>query len=254
MVKNNIANVLRQLSRFKEAHEYLDHARRLTVIVRDKVRTAQIDQTRAHVMIAQGRYKEAERIARLAGRSFERSGRQRLLIDALISRGIALSRLRRIEEAQFTFQRAIEVAQQVDVPNQAGLAALAMIEELDNLSIQSLAVAYERANEWLADSQSPDLLRRINTAASKLLARLQMELITEEAADAITNKPLDFNHELLKSEHALIKRALAQVNGSVTRAASNLTMSYQKLAYIIETRHRDLLQERTPVRRRARKT
>jgi tetratricopeptide (TPR) repeat protein len=250
-VKNNIGNLLRELSRFKEAHQYLDQARRLTVSVRDRVRTAQVDQTRAHVMIAQGRYAEAARIARLAGRSFERSGRQRLLLDALISRGIALSRLHRIEEAQFTFQRAIEVAQQVDVPNQAGLAALAMIEELDDLSIQTLAVAYERANEWLADSQSPDLLRRINTAASKLLARLQIELITEEAADAITNKPLDFNQELLKSEHALIKRALAQVSGSLTRAAANLSMSYQKLAYIIETRHRDLLKERTPIRRRA---
>jgi tetratricopeptide (TPR) repeat protein len=252
MVKNNIANVLRQLSRFKEAHEYLDQARRLTVSVRDRVRTAQVDQTRAHVMIAQGQYKEAAKVARLAGRSFEKAGRQRLFIDALISLGIALSRLRRIEEAQFTFQRAIEVAQQVDVPKQAGLAALAMIEELDDLPIQTLAVAYERANEWLADSQSPDLLRRINTAASKLLAKLQIELITEEAADAIKNKPLDFDEELLRYENSLIKRALAQVNGSLTRAASLLGMSYQKLAYILETRHKDLLKERTPIHRRAR--
>jgi tetratricopeptide (TPR) repeat protein len=251
-VKNNIGNLLRELSRFKEAHEYLDQARRLTVSVRDRVRTAQVDQTRAHVMIAQGQYKEAAKVARLAGRSFERAGRQRLFIDALISLGIALSRLRRIEEAQFTFQRAIEVAQQVDVPKQAGLAALAMIEELDDLPIQTLAVAYERANEWLADSQSPDLLRRINTAASKLLAKLQIELITEEAADAIKNKPLDFDEELLRYENALIKRALAQVNGSLTRAASLLRMSYQKLAYILETRHKDLLKERTPIRRRAR--
>jgi tetratricopeptide (TPR) repeat protein len=252
-VKNNIANVLRQLSRFKEAHEYLDQARRLTVSVRDRVRTAQVDQTRAHVMIAQGQYKEAAKVARLAGRSFEKAGRQRLFIDALISLGIALSRLRRIEEAQFTFQRAIEVAQQVDVPKQAGLAALAMIEELDDLPIQTLAVAYERANEWLADSQSPDLLRRINTAASKLLAKLQIELITEEAADAIKNKPLDFDEELLRYENSLIKRALAQVNGSLTRAASLLGMSYQKLAYILETRHKDLLKERTPIHRRARR-
>ena len=159
-VKNNIGNLLRELSRFKEAHEYLDQARRLTINARDRVRTAQIDQTRAHVMIAQGRYKEAAKVAGIAGRSFERAGRQRLLIDALISRGIALSRLHKVDEAQFTFQRAIEVAQEVDVPKQAGLAALAMIEELDDLPIQTLAVAYERANEWLADSQSPDLLRR----------------------------------------------------------------------------------------------
>jgi tetratricopeptide (TPR) repeat protein len=218
MVKNNIGNLLRELSRFKEAHEYLNQARRLTVSVRDKVRTAQVDQTRAHV---------------------------------LISRGIALARLHKTEGARFTFQRAIEVAQHVGVPKQAGLAALAMIEELDDLSIQTLAVAYERANEWLADSQSPDLLRRINTAASKLLARLQVELITGEAADAIRNKPLDFAQELLRYERKLIKRALVQVDGSLTRAAANLRMSYQKLGYILETRHQDLLKERTPIRRRA---
>lgn len=202
-------------------------------------------------MIAQGRYAEAAKVAGLAGRSFEKAGRQRLLIDALISRGIATSRLNRTDEAQFTFQRAIEVALQVDVPKQAGLAALAMIEELNDLPIQTLAVAYERANEWLAESQSPDLLRRINTAASKLLARLQVELVTEEAVGAITNKPLDLQQELLSYENGLIKRALAQVDGSLTRAAANLSMSYQKLGYILETRHKDLLKERTPIRRRA---
>jgi transcriptional regulator with PAS, ATPase and Fis domain len=62
-----------------------------------------------------------------------------------------------------------------------------------------------------------------------------------------------FIGELLNSENELIKRALAQVNGSVTRAAENLRISRQKLAYIIETRHRDLLAERTPVRRRSRR-
>ena len=249
-VKNNIGNLLRELSRFKEAHEYLDQARRLTVRVRDRVRTAQVDQTRAHVMIAQAHYKDAAKVARLAARSFEKAGRQRLLLDALITLGIALSRLRRIEEARFTFQRAIEVALQVDVPKQAGLAALAMMEELDDLPIQTLAVAYKRANEWLADSQSPDLLQRVNAVASKLLARLQIELVAEESAEAIRNRPLDFDQELLRYENELIKRALAQANGSLTRAATNLSMSYQKLAYILETRHKDLLKERTPIRRR----
>jgi hypothetical protein len=76
MVQANIANVLRGLSRYREAQEYLDQARRLTAGVRDKVRTAQVDQTRAEVMIAQGRFKEAERVAWLAGRSFDKAGRQ----------------------------------------------------------------------------------------------------------------------------------------------------------------------------------
>lgn len=251
LVKNNMGIVLHDLSRYREAQEYLDHARRLIVRVRDKVRTAQIDQARAEVMIAQGRYKEAERIARLAGRSFERSGRQCLLVEALTVRGIALARLKRTEEAQFTFRRGIEAAQQVGALNQAGIAALTMIEELDDLSSKTLSVAYKRASEWLAEAQSPDLLRRINAAANKVFSKVQAEPITEDAAEGLLNEPLDFEQERLKAENAMIKRALAQVNGSLTRAASMLNMSYQKLAYILETRHRDLLPERSPVRRRA---
>jgi tetratricopeptide (TPR) repeat protein len=252
MVKNNIGNVLRQLSRFREAHEYLDHARRLAVNLRDRVRTAQVDQTRAEVMIAQRRFAEADRVARGAARSFEKAGRQCLLVEALINRGIALARLGKTEPAQYNLQRAIEVAQQVGALSLAGIAALTLIEELDDLPPQTLAVACERANEWLADSQSPDLLRRMNAAAIKVLAKVQAGLITEDAND-LANKPLDFNQELLRYEKALIARALAQVNGSLTRAAANLSMSYQKLAYILETRHKDLLTARTPVRRRGRK-
>ena len=93
----------------------------------------------------------------------------------------------------------------------------------------------------------------MNAAAIKVLAKVQAGLITENAEDDLCNKPLDFNQELLRYEKALIKRALGQVNGSLTRAAANLSMSYQKLAYILETRHSDLLKERTPIRRRARK-
>jgi tetratricopeptide (TPR) repeat protein len=252
LVKNNLGMVLRDLSRYREAHEYLDQARRLVASVRDKVRTAQIDQARAEVMIAQGRFKEADTVARLAGRSFEKAGRQCLLVEALTVRGIALAKLRKKEEAQFIFQRAIEIAQQVDALNQAGIAALTMIEEIDDLSPETLRVAYRRASEWLAKSQSPDLLRRINTAANKVVSKVGGEAITEDA-NILLNKPLDFEREKLMTEKAMIKRALAQANGSLTGAASLLSMTYQKLAYIMETRHKDLLTERSPIRRRARK-
>jgi len=249
MVKNNIGNVLLQLSRFGEAHEYLDHARRLAVSLRDKVRTAQIDLTRAEAMIAEERFQEADKIARLAAVSFEKAGRRCLLVDALINRGIALARLHKTQEAQFTFQRAIEVAQQVGASNNAGIAALSMIEELDDLSPETLRVAYKRANEWLADSQSPELLRRINAAATIVFSKVESEALPEDT-DVLLNKPLDFEREKLKTEKAMIKRALALADGSVTRAASLLSMTHQKLAYIIDTRHRDLLPERSPIHRR----
>jgi transcriptional regulator with PAS, ATPase and Fis domain len=76
-------------------------------------------------------------------------------------------------------------------------------------------------------------------------------LTEEDATEALFNKPCDLQEEMLKHERMMIKQALAKANGSLTRAASLLTMSYEALAYIIGGRHKDLLKERSPVRRRS---
>ncbi len=129
-VKNNIGNLFREFSRFKEAHAYLEQSRRLRVRVKDKVGVAQIDDTRAQVLIAEQKFKEAEAVARGAVRVLEKSGHQCLLADALITHGIAIARLKQTERAQFTFQKAFETGHQVGALNKAGLAALTLIEEL----------------------------------------------------------------------------------------------------------------------------
>ena len=53
-------------------------------------------------------------------------------------------------------------------------------------------------------------------------------------------------------EHDAIKRALENAQGSVVHAARSLGISFQALAYMLNTRHTDLLKKRTPVRRRPR--
>src|SRR6185503_6815479 len=164
------------LSRFKEAHRYLAEARRISVLVRDKKRTAEFDDTRAQIFIAEKKFKEAEAVARNAVRVFEKSGQQCLLADALITQGIALARLKSSEHAQFIFQKAIEVAHQVGALNKAGLAALTLIEELGELSADTLYSAYDRASEWLVSSQSDDLFVRMNAAAKKVFSRMRCEV------------------------------------------------------------------------------
>ena len=252
-VKNNLGFLFYKLSRLKKAHEYLDQARRLTASLKDKVGIAQIDDTRAQVLIAEKRFKEAESVAKSAVKILEKSGHQCLLADALITHGIALARLKQTDRAQFTFQKAIEVAHQVGALNKAGLAALTLIEELDQLAPETLYAAYDRASEWLAKSQSQDLLLRLNSAAKRVFSKLRGVLEAEAATEAILNKPCDLQSEVLKFEASLIRQALAQANASVTRAASLLGMSYQGLAYVIASRHKDLLKERSPIRRRSRK-
>ena len=257
-VKNNVGLILFNLSRFKEAHRYLEEARRLAVNIRNKVQTAEIDESRAQVFIAEKKYKDAEAVAKGAVRVLEKSGHQCLLADALVTYGVALARLKRAEQAQFTFQKAIEVAHQVGALNKAGLAALTLIEELDELAPDTLYAAYDCASEWLAKSQSQDLLLRVNAAARKVFSKLRGAAKAETAAaeemiEALLNKPCDLPGEVLKFEGSVIRQALVKANGSLTRAAALLSMSYQALAYILESRHKDLLKERSPIRRRSRR-
>lgn len=252
-VKNNVGNLLRQLCRFKESHKYLEEARRLMVSVRDKVEIAQIDDTRAQVLIAEKKFAEAERVARGAVSSLNKSGRQCLLADALITHGIAMARMGDAERAQAVFERAVEVAHQVGALNNAGLAALTLIEELDHVATETLCLAFDRASDWLEDSQSEDLLRRVNKAARKVFARLHGQLEPEEALEALKNTPPDLHAQVLNYERTLIRHALARANGRITQAASLLGVSYQGLGYIIGARHKDLLKERSPFRPRARR-
>jgi transcriptional regulator with PAS, ATPase and Fis domain len=68
--------------------------------------------------------------------------------------------------------------------------------------------------------------------------------------EVLYNKNLHLPDEVLRYERELISNALTKVNGSPTYAAKLLGISYQRLGYILDTRHKDLLKERTPVRRR----
>ena len=252
-VKNNVAVVFSRLGRYKEAHKHLDQARVLTVRFKDRTRTAQIDSTRAELLITEGNYKAAEAVARRAASSLEKAGQRCWLADALILQAVALARLGKQDRAHVMLQRAIEVAHEADALNKAGLAALTMIEEIDHLSPDTLQAAYQQAHEWLADSQSRQVLSRLNAAAGKLAASVRKQLTNDEAIDILLSKPCDLDQKLLEYEHELIRQALAQTGGSVTHAASLLGKTYQGLAYMIETKHKDLMEVRTPVRRRPRK-
>ncbi|HVI73311.1 MAG TPA: tetratricopeptide repeat protein, partial [Pyrinomonadaceae bacterium] len=137
-VINNVGFLLFKLGRYKEAHKYLDEARRQTVRFKDKTHTAQIDESRAQVLIAEGRLIEAERLARRAVSVLRTSGRFCLMAEALLTQGVALARLGRTDCARFAFRQAIEAAHQVNASNICGLAALTLIEEIQDLSPDQL--------------------------------------------------------------------------------------------------------------------
>ena len=251
-VINNVGFLLFKLSQYKEAHKYLDVARRLTARFKDKARTAQIDESRAQVLIAEGRLTEAERIARRAVAALRKGGHYCMMSEALITQGIALARLGRTAHAHVIFRQAIEAAHQVNALNTCGLAALTLIEEIHELSPDLLQAAYRQAREWLANSQSPDIKLRLADVADRVVASIHTELSADEATEILLTEPGGLRAQLEKHEGVVIKRALDEVDGRVTHAASLLDIRYQSLAYIIERRHPDLLKKRTPIRRRQR--
>ena len=115
---------------------------------------AQVNETRARVFIAQEQYGHAEDLARAAVRTLEKGGRQSLLAEALTTHGVALARLGYQQRARLTLFRAAEIAHVSGALNTAGLAALALIEELSEyLTADELQAVYQRAYDWLLASQ-----------------------------------------------------------------------------------------------------
>ena len=170
-VENNLGFLFLTNNRPKEAHEHLDCARRLFASLKDKVHTAQVDETRARAFLGEKRTAEAERVVRAAVRTLEEGGEQALLAEALTTWGTALARLEKWEEARGTFERAIEIAHRAGDGEGAGVAALTLLEELSKrLSSEERRVIYERADELLANTQHPGILARLRKAARQALS------------------------------------------------------------------------------------
>jgi DNA-binding NtrC family response regulator/tetratricopeptide (TPR) repeat protein len=170
-VENNLGGLYLVRGRLAEAREHLDRARRLFVRLKDRVHTAQVDETRARLLLAQGRNREAEKVGRAAVRTLEQGDEQSLLAEALATHGAALARLGHDEQARLAFHRAIEVAHQAGAYNDAGHAALTMFEELgERLAPDEMRIIYQRADHLLAFSDHQRTLHRLRQAARRVLA------------------------------------------------------------------------------------
>jgi tetratricopeptide (TPR) repeat protein len=169
-VENNLGFLYHSLGRSEEAHRHLDRALSLFVSLDDNAYAAQVNETRARVFLAEGRAGEAERTSRAASEVLEAAGEQALLAEALTTRGTALARLGRFDEARNAFGRGASVAEESGSKEVAGLAMLAMLEELrERLPASELMDCYRRADELLLRSQEPDLLVRLRRAARHAL-------------------------------------------------------------------------------------
>jgi CheY-like chemotaxis protein/tetratricopeptide (TPR) repeat protein len=264
-VENNLGFLFFRIGKFTEAHEHLDCARDIFLSLNDITHTAHLDETRARVLLAEGRVAEAESVVREAARVLEKGDEHSLLAEALTTHGTALARLGRHEQAHLTLQSAVESAQQAGNLEDAGQAALTLIEELaERFAPNELAAVYERAAELLSTSQHPGLLTRLCAAARRVLylitarpfpALFPAHENAKEYRVSIAEmwEGYSLRAEIHRYEQRMIALALKAAGGSVTRAASLLGIEHhQTLIAILNNRHRNLLPERKPavVRRR----
>jgi DNA-binding NtrC family response regulator len=169
-IENNLGFLLFLNRRFTEAHEHLDRARRLFISLKSNSNAAQVDDTRARTLLAQGRNLEAERVARAAVRTLENGDERFVLAEALATHGTALARLGHYEQARSTLQRAVEVAHQAGSVDRAGQAALTMIEELgERLPLDEMQSIYDRADDLLTNSTDRGTLSRLRSCARQVM-------------------------------------------------------------------------------------
>jgi tetratricopeptide (TPR) repeat protein len=244
-VENNVGFLFASLGRFPEANEHLSHARSLFLSLNDHGAVANCDDTRAQAFLLQGNNVEAEKTAASAVRNLMSGGEHTILAEALTTHGKALARIQNHEAAKTTLDHAIEVARNAGDPERGGIAAVCAIEELGkNLSSDFLLEYYRAAESLLTNSQNSGLRVRLGQCARTVLAA------SLERDQSIPASGLSLEEEVLKYEGNLIRKALQQTGGSVTRAARLLGVTHQGLAFILNGRHSDLLAIRTPVKRR----
>jgi len=205
-VETNLGYLYFKINRFDEANEHLNRARRIYGGIKDVRTAAQVDETRARILLEQRRITAAERVIRSAVRVHERDGNVILLSEALITYGRVLARGERYAASLGTFRRAIELA------DTAGLA---------NRAAEAIVAAFRELGDHLVISERGQLLSGRGVGQDKLAM-----------------------------EREVIKLALEQTDGWVSRAARLAGMSHQGLAYALRTRHKDLQNKRKPPQQR----
>jgi CheY-like chemotaxis protein len=245
-VENNLAMLFWKAHRFADAHEHLDRAQTLFTRLKDSVHLAQVDETRARVLLSEGRVLDAAKVSGRAVRSLEKGGEQSLLAEGLTTQGTALARLRDPAQAKAILQRASDIAEEAGDSESAGRAALVMIEELGTcLSNEKLTATIERAKKLLGNTQEISTIRRLMTCACRVVSSLHAN---PGLAPSVNWANFSLEREVHSYEGHFIKLALKDTGGKVTPAAALLGLSgHQALQFILNNRHKDLLSDRTPI-------
>lgn len=243
--ENNLAYLLYKLGRYGDAHEHLDRAQLIFTRLRDEGSLAQVDETRARVLVAERKYRDAERVLAGAVKTLEQGDESALLAEALTLQGVVWARLGVYEGSVGVLRRAAELAESAGALTNAGLAVLALVEEHGatwRLRPDEVYEAYVRADRLLRETQDAEDVARLRACARVVMKRLTTVQFGE--------KNFTLPGAVHEFEAKLIERALEETGGSLVAAARLLGVTHQTLGSILNTRHRQLAGKRKPVQKR----
>jgi CheY-like chemotaxis protein len=250
--ENNIGFLLHSAGRHEEAHEHLNCARHLFITVSDRGSVAQVDETRARVLLAQGKTRGAESAIREAVRVLSKGGEQGLFAEALTTQGRVLSKLGNFIESVNTLRRAADLAETAGAVEDAGRALLSLMEEhADRITEHELLDAYERAHNLLKETQDAETITRLRVCAIRIVLA-QRASLSQRRVRSLVDFWANFNlNERVHSYEArYVRQALIDAQGSVTRASRLLGLQHHAtLAAMLDEehgRHKDLAHLRTP--------
>ena len=134
---------------------------------------------------------------------------------------------------------------------QSGLLAEALITHGTALArLRYYSQSYATLQHAIEVARESGSLSRAGEAALILIDELGEHLAPRGVTSNLTGCSIK---DIRRYEHDLIKDALLRAEGSITHAAHLLGTSHQRVSYIIESRHRDLLKVRKPKKQRPRR-
>jgi tetratricopeptide (TPR) repeat protein len=175
-IENNLGFLFLRLARFPDAHRHLDRAASFFKELGDVESLAQVNESRARTLLAEGRLTEAESATREAASLLKRFPGHAIESSIMTTWGVALARLARADESEAKIKRAILAAENCGDLSAAGRAILTLIEENANhFKPRELLELYAKADEYLSLSREASVLDRLRACARLLVRSVSTE-------------------------------------------------------------------------------
>lgn len=160
--ENNHGFLLVSVRRLDEAETHIVRAQKLFDALDDKRRSAQVDDSLAHLHLAAGRFELAEQAAGQAVKTLEAGGLEGFLAESLTTQGLVLCKLGRHREAKRILERAHQIAERCDDTESACIAIVTIIEEMGaHLDVDESVELAAQLPRFLAASQKASTIERI---------------------------------------------------------------------------------------------